>query len=45
MSSTTAFICTNDSDFASKCDKVIYLENGMIKAMGKWSEVNQNIKG
>ena len=45
MSSTTAFICTNDSDFASKCDKVIYLENGMIKAMGKWSEVNQKIKG
>ncbi len=43
MSATTAFICSNDADFASKCDKVIYLEHGKIKAMGKWSEINKDI--
>lgn len=43
MSSSTAFICSNDSDFASKCDKVIYLEHGNIKAMGKWSEIEKKI--
>ena len=32
----TMLISCNDIDFASQCDKVIFLENGRIKTMGTW---------
>jgi ATP-binding cassette subfamily B protein len=43
LSASTAFVCSNDISFASKCDKVIYLDQGTILAMGKWDEVQSKI--
>ncbi len=40
----TMLISCNDIDFASQCDKVIFLENGRIKAMGTWRDIQPIIK-
>ncbi len=40
----TMLIISNDYSFASKCDKVIYLLDGHIKAMGPWDLVQPLIK-
>jgi len=41
----TTLISCNDESFASQCDKVIYLEKGVVKAAGKWNEIKSKIKG
>ncbi len=40
----TVIIATNETDIASKCDMVIYLEKGNIKAAGTWDQVASLIK-
>ena len=40
----TMLVISNDEAFASKCDKVIYMEEGSIKAMGKWNSIQHLIK-
>lgn len=40
----TVLIICNDEAFASKCDKVIYMQEGSIKAMGNWASVKTLIK-
>jgi ABC-type transport system involved in cytochrome bd biosynthesis fused ATPase/permease subunit len=40
----TLLISCNDVDFASQCDKVIYLQNGELKAIGKWNEIENEVK-
>ena len=40
----TIVISSNDAAFASRCDKVIYLEDGTITAIGKWAAIQQLIK-
>jgi ATP-binding cassette, subfamily B, bacterial len=39
----TILISTNNIAFASQCDKVIYLEKGTIKAIGKWDDIKDSI--
>lgn len=41
----TILVSTNDENFASQCDKVIFLDNGSIKAIGKWFEIKNIVKG
>lgn len=41
---TTLISCNNEA-FAAQCDKVIYLEKGAVKAVGKWDEIKNKIKG
>ena len=36
---TTIIVAVNDSSFARKCDQVIIMENGTIRAMGKTNDV------
>lgn len=40
----TILISCNDEAFASRCDKVIYLEKGKVKAAGKWNEIKSTVK-
>ena len=40
----TILISCNDENFAAKCDKVIYLEKGKVKAVGKWDEIKNIVK-
>lgn len=40
----TMVISCNDIEFASLCDKVLYLESGRVKAFGKWSDIEQMVK-
>ncbi len=40
----TMVISCNEIDFAEKCDRVIFLENGRIKANGHWNDIKQLIK-
>lgn len=40
----TVLIISNDQAFAAQCDKVIYMEEGAIKAVGNWETVKQLIK-
>jgi ABC-type bacteriocin/lantibiotic exporter with double-glycine peptidase domain len=40
----TILVSTNDENFAAQCDKVIFLDNGSIKAVGKWSEIRTIVK-
>lgn len=40
----TMLIISNDESFASKCDKVIYMKEGAIKAMGNWNTIQHLIK-
>jgi ABC-type bacteriocin/lantibiotic exporter with double-glycine peptidase domain len=35
----TVIVASNDTSFASKCDQVIIMEHGTIRAMGKTNEV------
>ncbi len=35
----TVMIATNDQKIAAQCNQVIYLDKGLIKAVGKWSEI------
>ncbi|HRO43016.1 MAG TPA: ATP-binding cassette domain-containing protein [Flavipsychrobacter sp.] len=39
----TTVLISNDETVAAACDKVVFLENGIIKAAGTWQEVNQLI--
>ena len=40
----TILIISNNSAFAAKCDQVIYMQDGAIKAMGNWQIVQPMIK-
>lgn len=40
----TILISCNDEAFASQCDKVIYLEKGKVKAVGKWNDIKNFVK-
>jgi len=40
----TLLVISNDESFASKCDTVVYMEDGAIKAMGKWNAIQDLIK-
>ena len=40
----TILIISNNSAFAAKCDQVIYMQDGAIKAMGNWQTVQAMIK-
>lgn len=40
----TILIISNNSAFAAKCDQVIYMQDGAIKAMGNWQTVQPMIK-
>jgi ATP-binding cassette, subfamily B, bacterial len=40
----TILISCNDEAFASQCGKVIYLEKGKVKAVGKWSDIKNIVK-
>jgi ABC-type bacteriocin/lantibiotic exporter with double-glycine peptidase domain len=42
--SQTILISCNDENFAAKCDKVIYLEKGTVKAIGHWNDIQHIIK-
>lgn len=39
----TLVVSTNDEAFAASCDKVVYLENGVIKVVGKWNEIKNSL--
>lgn len=39
----TTFIISNDEAFASRCSKVIVLENGTLKAFGHWSDIKDTL--
>ncbi|MBL0358455.1 MAG: ATP-binding cassette domain-containing protein [Chitinophagaceae bacterium] len=39
----TILISCNNEAFASQCDKVIYLDKGVVKAVGKWNDIKNNI--
>jgi ABC-type bacteriocin/lantibiotic exporter with double-glycine peptidase domain len=40
----TVLVISNDELFAAKCDKVIYMQDGAIKAMGSWADIKNNLK-
>ena len=40
----TVLVISNDPVFAAKCDSVIYMEEGAIKAVGNWKTVQHLIK-
>jgi ATP-binding cassette, subfamily B, bacterial len=40
----TMLVISNDHAFAAQCDKVIFMQDGAIKAMGSWSSVQSIIK-
>lgn len=40
----TLLVISNDQAFAAQCDKVIFMQDGAIKAMGNWSSVLSSIK-
>ena len=35
----TVLIATNDADTAARCNKIIYLQDGVVKASGNWSAI------
>ncbi len=40
----TLLISCNNEEFAAQCDKVIYLDKGEVKAIGKWNEIEKLVK-
>ena len=40
----TIVISSNDESIAAKCDKVIFLKNGEVAAVGSWDEIKPVIK-
>jgi ABC-type bacteriocin/lantibiotic exporter with double-glycine peptidase domain len=40
----TVVVISNDIAFAALCDQVIYLEEGRVKAAGKWNAIQSTIK-
>ena len=40
----TMVITCNDIDFASRCDRVVFLEKGMIRACGSWHVIKDSLK-
>ena len=40
----TIVISSNDESIAAKCDKVIFLKNGEVAAVGSWDEIKPLIK-
>ncbi len=44
ITNQTILISCNDESFASQCDKVIYLEKGKVKAVGKWDTIKKIVK-
>jgi len=41
----TLLVSSNNEVFAAQCDKVIYLVGGEVKAIGKWNEIMNQVKG
>jgi ATP-binding cassette, subfamily B, bacterial len=39
----TLIVASNDEEFASRCDRVIFLEGDAIKAEGTWEEVKKKL--
>jgi predicted ABC-type transport system involved in lysophospholipase L1 biosynthesis ATPase subunit len=35
----TVIIATNDVEIASRCNKVVYLQDGNVKATGDWATI------
>ncbi|HPH86002.1 MAG TPA: ATP-binding cassette domain-containing protein [Ferruginibacter sp.] len=40
----TVMVSSNDIEFAAQCDKVIFLQDGSVKAFGKWNDIRELIK-
>jgi ATP-binding cassette, subfamily B, bacterial len=40
----TILVSCNNENFASQCDKVIFLDNGSVKAAGKWDDIKNIVK-
>ncbi len=40
----TMLVISNDESFASQCDTVIYMQEGAVKAVGKWNAIQHLIK-
>lgn len=43
MSSTTAIIIANDTEFAASCHKVLYMKEGAIRFIGKWQDIKDQV--
>ncbi|KYP14236.1 ATP-binding cassette domain-containing protein [Flavihumibacter sp. CACIAM 22H1] len=43
LPSTTCIVISNDPAFATRADQVIYLEEGSIKAIGKWELIKEQL--
>ncbi len=43
ISSTTAIIIANDTEFAASCHKVLYMKEGAIKFIGKWQDIKDQV--
>jgi len=39
----TLVIISNDEEFAGRCDKVLALDNGNVKAFGSWKEIKDSL--
>jgi ATP-binding cassette subfamily B protein len=44
QTNATTVVVSNDTDFAAKASQVVLMEDGEIKAMGKWTEVASKYK-
>ncbi len=40
----TILISCNNEAFASQCDKVIFLDKGTVKAIGRWNDIKSIVK-
>jgi len=40
----TMLVISNDYEFAGRCDKVIFMQDGHIKAFGHWNDIQHLIK-
>jgi ATP-binding cassette subfamily B protein len=40
----TLLVISNDEKLAARCDKVVYMQHGMIKASGKWDKLKPHVK-
>jgi hypothetical protein len=37
-------VISNDEKLAARCDKVVYMQHGIIKAAGKWDKLKPHLK-
>ncbi len=42
-SGTTVITISSDEEFAAQCDKTLVLENGRVKAFGKWDDIKTEL--